>query len=77
MTDHSEQERTYLRSAYARAWLRHGGRAIAQLGWAMILVGAVLAALAEKGDTPLYLAPAVFGLLLLPVGIFLEAEAER
>lgn len=66
-----------MRSAYARAWLRHNGKALDQLGWMMIVVSAICAALADKGGSPIYLAPAVAGLLLPPLSVWLAAEAER
>lgn len=73
----SEDERTYARSAYARSWLRNGGRAVTQLGWLLILLGAVAAFIAEPGDTPVYLAPAIIGMIAIAAGIILEAESER
>jgi len=39
--------------------------------------GSVLcAALADKGDSPIYLVPAIAGLLLITLSVWLAAEAE-
>lgn len=77
MTEPDASERTYVRSASTRAWLRYGGRATRSLGWLLVIAGAVTAALAGAGDPPIYLLPAVVGLALVGCSIVMMAEAER
>jgi len=76
MTEHPEG-RPNARTTYVRSWLRHGANAVRLLGWSLVAVSAILAAMAEVGDRPGYLIPAVLGLPLIALSVWLAAEADR